>query len=79
MIRAIEENDFQEWKKLYLQYGNFYKVPITDPGLSTVWAQIHDPSHEMEGLVFENNLKVNWACSFQKNAKSVESLRNWIS
>ena len=55
MIRSIEENDFQEWKKLFLQYGDFYQVPMTDHGISVVWSWIHDPCHEMEGLVFENN------------------------
>ena len=53
MIRMIEEKDFQDWKNLYLQYGDFYQVPITTEGLSAVWSWIQDPNHEVEGLVFE--------------------------
>ena len=66
MIRAIEKNDFQEWKKLYLQYGDFYQVPMNDHGLSVVWSWIHDPSHAMEGLVLENNSKLIGLAHFRK-------------
>ena len=48
MIRFVKNQDYEGWKKLYLQYGEFYQVPMTHEGLSKVWNWLHDSSHEME-------------------------------
>ena len=29
MIRFVKNQDYEGWKKLYLQYGEFYQVPMT--------------------------------------------------
>ena len=49
MIRFVKNQDYEGWKKLYLQYGEFYQVPMTHEGLSKVWTWLQDSSHEMEG------------------------------
>ena len=56
MIRFVKNQDYEGWKKLYLQYGEFYQVPMTHEGLSKVWTWLHDSSQEMEGLVYELSL-----------------------
>ena len=32
MIRFVKNQDYEGWKKLYLQYGEFYQVPMTLEG-----------------------------------------------
>ena len=58
MIRFIKNQDYEGWKKLYLQYGEFYQVSMTHEGLSKVWTWLHDSSHEMEGLVYEKTGRI---------------------
>ena len=43
--------DRDAWESLYRGYAEFYKVPMTDRILGTVWGWIHDPAHEVDALV----------------------------
>ena len=52
MIREIQLKDKEQWKKLYRDYANFYKVEMTEKILQTVWNWLHNTSHEVEGLVY---------------------------
>ena len=58
MIRFVKNQDYEGWKKLFLQYGEFYQVPMTNEGLSKVWNWLHYSSHEMEGLVYEKTGRI---------------------
>ena len=51
IIRAVRSEDQSEWQGLYRQYGEFYKVGMTDETLATVWGWLHDSAHVVEGLV----------------------------
>ena len=53
MIRDIHLKDKEQWKKLYKDYADFYKVKMNDKILQTVWKWLHDKSHEVNGLVYE--------------------------
>ena len=53
MIRNIKIKDKEEWIKLFQGYADFYQVEITDQTLTTVWSWLHDPKHEINGLVYE--------------------------
>ena len=55
IIRAVRSEDQSEWQGLYRQYGEFYKVGMTDETLATVWGWLHDPAHVVEGLVAEQD------------------------
>ncbi len=42
-----------DWERLYAGYAAFYKVTQTPEMRERVWGWIHDPAHEVEGLVAE--------------------------
>ena len=53
MIRKISIRDKENWKKLYKGYAAFYKSPINDIILDTVWSWLMDKNHEVKGIVYE--------------------------
>ena len=56
MIRKICIKDKENWKKLYKGYADFYKSPINDIILDTVWSWLMDKDHEVRGIVYELSL-----------------------
>ena len=55
MIREISIKDKESWRKLYKGYADFYKSPINDKILDTVWSWLMDENHEVKGIVYEIN------------------------
>ena len=53
IIRRPEAKDFDAWARLYAGYAGFYGVEQTEGMRARVWTWIHDPDHEVEGLVAE--------------------------
>jgi hypothetical protein len=40
MIRYLEQNDKENWEKLYKGYADFYKVSMNTRILDTLWSWI---------------------------------------
>lgn len=40
-----------DWDRLYAGYAAFYRTAQTPAMRATVWGWLHDPTHEIEGLV----------------------------
>ena len=55
VIRKITIKDKVNWKRLYKGYADFYKSPINDKILDTVWSWLIDENHEVKGIVYEIN------------------------
>ena len=53
MIRNIEINDKEQWKKLYRGYADFYQVTISEQILETIWDWLNDTNHDLNALVYE--------------------------
>ena len=53
MIRKLEQNDKENWAKLYNGYADFYKVPMNKGILDTLWGWIQDETHDVKGICFE--------------------------
>ena len=53
MIRNIELKDKENWIKLYCGYAKFYKVPMNQDILDTLWGWIHDNNHIVNGICYE--------------------------
>ncbi|GAB2689409.1 GNAT family N-acetyltransferase [Kitasatospora kifunensis] len=51
VVRPVAEADFPVWRGLFAQYCAFYQVDLTEEHAELVWSWIHDPAHEVEGLV----------------------------
>ena len=58
MIRKLEQNDKDNWIKLYNSYAEFYKVPMNTMILEILWDWIHDKSHMVNALCFELEGKI---------------------
>jgi GNAT superfamily N-acetyltransferase len=52
-ILPVEPRHRADWERLYAGYAAFYKVAQTPEMRERVWGWIHDPAHEVEGLVAE--------------------------
>ena len=58
MIRDINKDEFNNWSDLYKSYADFYKVPMDDKILKTLWGWIHDKSHVVKGICYELEGKI---------------------
>ena len=66
MIREIRPDDKNQWEILYRGYADFYKVEMNDEILKTVWKWLIDQSHEVNGLVYEENSKIIALAHYRK-------------
>ena len=58
MIRDIERKDKENWIKLYCGYAKFYKAPMSQGILNTLWDWINDDNHIVNGICFELEGKI---------------------
>ena len=58
MIRKIKRKDKENWIKLYCGYARFYKVPMKQEILDTLWSWIHDEIHVVNGICYEIEDKI---------------------
>ena len=54
-VRRPLEADRAAWDRLYAGYAEFYGVAQTPGMRDRVWGWIHDPQHEVEAFVAEND------------------------
>jgi len=56
-ITAPSKSDKDQWQKLYRAYAEFYKMPMDQETLDTVWSWIHDENNAFYCLLAndENN------------------------
>jgi GNAT superfamily N-acetyltransferase len=50
-IRDIREGDHHEWRRLFLEYGVFYKADFSDAVLDGVWAWLMDAESDVCAVV----------------------------
>ena len=58
MIRNLKESDRQNWEKLFQGYAKFYKVPMNNHILNTVWLWLFDKKHVVNGICYEIENKI---------------------
>ena len=58
MIRYLEQNDKENWEKLYIGYANFYKTSMNREILDTLWSWIHNDNHIVNGICYELEGKI---------------------
>ena len=58
MIRELKPSDKKEWEKLFKGYGDFYKTPISNEILITVWNWLFDKNHVVNGICYEAEGKI---------------------
>ncbi len=50
-VRDLEQGDREAWRRLYAGYREFYECEPSEEVLDRVWGWLHDPVHELGGLV----------------------------
>ena len=58
MIRKLERKDKKNWIKLYCGYAKFYKVPMSQEILDTLWEWIHNEIHDVNAICYEFEGKI---------------------
>ena len=58
MIRNLDKSDFNGWCYLYKSYANFYKVPMNNEILDTLWGWIQNKNHIVNGICCELEGKI---------------------
>src|SRR3954470_25012676 len=51
VVRDLEKGDNDTWRRLYAGYREFYECEPSEAVLDRVWEWLHDPDHELGGLV----------------------------
>lgn len=53
-IRSVAASDYEEWRRLWALYLEFYETSVSETVYETLWARLHDEDpHEFKGLVAE--------------------------
>lgn len=50
-VRALQKDDFDQWKVLFEGYCDFYEHPADLEKVNTEWNWLHDESNMLQGLV----------------------------
>ena len=53
-VEKPSSRDLLQWQALYRDYADFYKMPMDERGLNTVWAWIQDDKMDFEARVVKN-------------------------
>ena len=72
MIRNIERKDKENWIKLYCGYAKFYKVPMNQSILDTLWDWIHDKNHVIKGICYELEGKIVGIAHFRTMPRPIK-------
>ncbi|NCF37984.1 MAG: GNAT family N-acetyltransferase [Gammaproteobacteria bacterium] len=54
-VDPISVDDRDQWELLYYGYAEFYRVPMTEEILDTVWGWIHDSANPFFGLIAKDD------------------------
>ena len=72
MIRFLEQKDKEKWAKLYNGYADFYKVPMNNRILDTLWNWIHDKNHVVKGICYELEDKIIGIAHYRAEPRPIE-------
>lgn len=73
LIRSIVSDDREDWGRLYAGYAVFYRVEQSEAMRDQVWSWIHDPAHEVRGLVAEDQGRLVGLAHFRPFARPLSA------
>ena len=53
-VSELNENDREQWEKLYYGYADFYNMPMDAAILDTIWSWIFDNNNQFFALIAKN-------------------------
>ena len=78
-IRPVELADFDQWRRLYQGYADFYQVALSDDGVETTWSWLIEPAHVCTGLVAEQpDGRSCRVVAFSRHAKPAAWPDDWV-
>jgi GNAT superfamily N-acetyltransferase len=51
VVTPVRPTDHDAWAQLFRAYARFYRVELRDGTVDVVWSWLHDPGHQVDGLV----------------------------
>jgi len=54
-VRILNESDHHNWQQLYCGYADFYKMPMNQETLDTVWSWIHEKQENFYAIGVTNS------------------------
>ena len=72
MIRKLQQTDKENWIKLYCGYANFYKVPMNQVILDTLWRWIHDENHDVDAICYELEGKIVGIAHYRRMPRPIK-------
>ena len=79
VVRPVAESDRPPWERLFTGYREFYEMSGDPAVLATVWQWLHDPDHEIGGLVAEIDGEIVGFTHFRRFARpSAGGYGTWL-
>ena len=50
IVESLQKNDKEQWRELYQGYAHFYKMPMNEYILDTVWSWIFDEENKFYAI-----------------------------
>ena len=57
-IVPLQDGQYQNWRKLYQGYADYYQVALTDKGVAETWSWLMSADHPVSGLVVLDGQKL---------------------
>jgi GNAT superfamily N-acetyltransferase len=77
-IRAIRADDEAAWRRLFTEYGSFYKTDFTPDVLDRVWAIVLDPQQGVNALVAELDGAVVGLAHYRSHPDTFSGELDWF-
>ena len=68
-IRPVVSANFDQWRRLYQGYADFYQVALSDYGVQATWSWLIEPAHVCTGLVAKQPDGLVGLAAFSRHAK----------
>ena len=77
-IRPLAEDDEQNWRRLFSEYGAFYETEFTDEVLDRVWAIVIDPAGAVNAFVAELDGAIVGFAHYRSHPDTFSTGRDWF-
>jgi GNAT superfamily N-acetyltransferase len=78
IVRPIEKRDERLWRKLFREYGVFYKTAFDETVIAGVWSWLMDESHQERALVAVVDGTVIGFAHFREHADTFTAASSWF-
>ena len=77
-VRPLAEDDEQDWRRLFTEYGLFYKTDFSAETLDRVWAIVIDPAGAVNAFVAESDDTVVGLAHYRSHPDTFSGDLDWF-